>query len=80
LSIDAARRLKEGLSEAPEFSYYLNHASLDRYNRQRVGFIFDKSTKRFHYDGAAWRELIHRHPRSSEATEARKRLIYFTPN
>lgn len=74
LSTDAARRLKEGLGDAPEFSYYLNHTGLDRYNRQRVGFIFDKSTKRFHYDGAAWRELIRRHPRSSEAAAARKRI------
>src|SRR5688572_25423657 len=75
LSTDAARRLSEGRGDAPEFSYYLNHTSLDRYNRQRVGFVFDKSAKRFHYDGAAWRELIRRHPRSSEAAEARKRLI-----
>jgi len=74
LSNDATRRLNEGLGEAPEFSYYLNHASLDRYNRQRVGFIFDKSTKRFHYDGAAWRELIRRYPRSPQAVEAEKRL------
>ena len=74
LSTDAARRLKEGLGDAPEFSYYLNHPGLDRYNRQRVNFVFDKSTKRFHYDGSAWRELIRRHPRSTEAGEARKRL------
>jgi len=74
LSTDAARRLKEGLGDAPEFSYYLNHTGLDRYNRQRVGFVFDKSTKRFHYDGAAWRELIRRHPHSPQAAEAEKRL------
>ncbi|HEX7332647.1 MAG TPA: hypothetical protein VF290_14180 [Pyrinomonadaceae bacterium] len=74
LSTDAARRLREGLGEAPEFSYYLNHTGLDRYNRQRVGFVFDKSTKRFHYDGAAWRELIRRHPKTKEAAEARKRI------
>jgi hypothetical protein len=74
LSTEAARRLKVGLGDAPEFSYYLNHTGLDRYNRQRVGFVFDKSTKRFHYDGAAWRELIRRHPRSPEAAEARKRI------
>ena len=74
LTADAARRLKEGLGEAPEFSYYLNHTGLDRYNRQRVSFVFDKSTKRFHYDGAAWRELIRRYPRSSASSEARKRL------
>lgn len=74
LSADAARRLKDDPGEAPEFSYYLNYTGLDRYNRQRVNFIFDKSTKRFHYDGAAWRELIRHYPRSSAASEARKRL------
>src|SRR5678816_797377 len=74
LSTDAARRLKNDPGEAPNFSYYLNYTGLDRYNRQRVGFSFDKSTKRFHYDGAAWRELIRVHPRSSAAREAKKRL------
>jgi hypothetical protein len=74
LSTDAARRLKDDPGEAPEFSYYLNYTGIDRYNRQRVGFIFDKSTKRFHYDGATWRELIRRFPRSSAASEAKKRL------
>jgi hypothetical protein len=74
LSLDAARRLKNDLGDAPEFSYYLNYTGLDRYNRQRVGFVFDKTTKRFHYDGAAWRELIRRYPHSTAALEARKRL------
>lgn len=74
LSTDAARRIKEVPGEAPELSYFLNYTGLDRYNRQRVSFVFDKSTKRFHYDGSAWRELIRRHPRSSEAAEAKKRL------
>jgi len=74
LSRDAARRLKQDPGDAPEFTYYLNYTGLDRYNRQRVGFIFNKTTKRFHYDGAAWRELIRVYPRSSAASEARKRL------
>jgi hypothetical protein len=74
LTTDAARRMKEDLGDAPEFSYYLNYTGLDRFNRQRVGFVFDKSTKRFHYDGAAWRELIHRYPKTSQAGEAEKRL------
>ena len=74
LSTDAARRLKNDPGEAPEFSYYLNYTALDRYNRQRIGFSFDKSTKRFHYDGAAWHELIRRYPKTSQAAEARKRL------
>lgn len=74
LSTDAARRLKDDTSEAPEFSYYLNYTGLDRYNRQGVVFVFDKETKRFHYDGAAWRDLIRVYPRSSAASEARKRI------
>ncbi len=74
LSTDAARRLTKSLGDAPEFSYYLNYTGLDRYNRHRVGFVFDKSTKRFHYDGAAWRELIRRYPKTIQAAEARKRL------
>jgi hypothetical protein len=74
LSTDAARRLKDDPGEAPDFSYYLNYTGLDRYNRQRVNFIFNRSTKRFHYDGASWRELIRVYPRSSAAREARKRL------
>ena len=74
LSIEAARRIKEDFGDAPEFSYYLNYTGLDRYNRQRVGFVFDKSTKRFRYDGAAWRELIRHYRKTSQAAEARKRL------
>jgi len=74
LSAEAARRLKQDLGDAPEFSYYLNYTGLDRYNRRGVIFGFDKSAKRFHYDGAAWRQLVRLYPRSSAAAEARKRL------
>lgn len=74
LSKSAARTIIKGLNAAPEFSYYLNYSGLDRYNRFRVTFVFDPSTKRLHYDGAAWRELIRRYPKSPEAVEARKRL------
>ena len=74
LSNAATRRLKADLGAAPEFSYYLNYPALDRYNRQGVRFVFDRSSKRFHYDGAAWRELIRRHPGTSQAADARKRL------
>src|SRR6185503_20368996 len=59
---------------APEFSYFLNYNGLDRYNRQGVLFTFDRDAKRFHYDGAAWREILKRYPDSMEAEEARKRL------
>lgn len=62
------------LGAAPEFSYYLNYPGLDRYNRLRITFVFDTSTKRFHYNGAAWREVIRRYPKSQEASQALKRL------
>jgi hypothetical protein len=74
LSADAARRVNDARGEAPEFSYFLNYTGLDRYNRQGVAFVFNQSTKRFHYDGAAWRELIRRYRDSLEAAEARKRI------
>ena len=74
LSQDAARRLNHDLGDAPEFSYYLNYTGLDRYNRQRIGFVFDKATKRFRYDGTAWRELVRRYPKTSQAFDASKRL------
>lgn len=73
LSRDAAQRLKK-IPPDSEISYFLNYTGLDRYNRQCVGFVFDRTTKRFHYDGAALRELLRRYPNSPEALGARKRL------
>ena len=74
LSKAAARKVNGIRSAAPEFSYYLNYSGLDRYNRLRITFVFDESTKRFHYDGAAWRELIRRYAKTPQAAEAKKRL------
>lgn len=77
LSRDAQRRFAKielTANRAPEYSYYLNYNGLDRYNRQGVAFTFDRSTKQFHYDGAAWREILRRYPRSPEAAEAKRRL------
>ena len=74
LSRDAAKRLNSTTTNAPDFTYFLNYSGLDRYNRQRVTFLFNRTTKRFHYDGAAWRELARRYPNSPEALESRKRL------
>jgi len=73
LSQEAERRTRER-SSAPESSFFLNYAGLDRYNRQDIGFIFDERSRRLHYDGSAWRELVRRYPRSPAAEEARKRL------
>jgi hypothetical protein len=74
LSRDAAGRLKEDRGDAPEFSYFLNYTGLDRYNRQGITYVFNQATKRFHYDGASWRELIRRYPHSLFATEAKIKL------
>jgi len=74
LTTAATRKLNEPLGSAPEFSYFLNYTGLDRFNRLRITFIFNPSTKRFHYDGSAWRELIRHHPNSPAAAAARKRL------
>ena len=73
LSRDASRRLGDA-SSAPEFSYYLNYPGLDRFNRQGLTFVFDQKARRFHYDGAAWREILRRYPHSPEAQLARVRL------
>ena len=77
LSRDAFRRLdarEMSGGGAPPHSYYMNFNGLDRYNRHGITFTFDDATKRFQYDGDAWRELVNRYPRSPEAVEARKRL------
>jgi hypothetical protein len=77
LSREAERRFERRelpAGGAPEFSYYLNYTGLDRYNRQGVVFTFDRSGKKFHYNGAAWREIVQRYPNSPEAGEARRRL------
>ena len=73
LSADAGRRLK-GATSAPEFTYFLNYTGLDRYNRHGIRFVFDASARRFHYDGAAWREILRYYPRSPEARSAMDRL------
>jgi hypothetical protein len=77
LSREAGRRLDRNemtAGGAPDFSYFLNYNGLDRYNRQDISFTFDRTKNTFHYDGAAWREIVRRHPQSPEAAEARQRL------
>ena len=78
LSQEAERRTTNH-SSAPSFSFFLNYSGLDRYNLQGVGFVFVERSRRLHYDGAAWREIVRRYPRSFEAEEARKRLAQSSP-
>lgn len=76
LTREASRRLDPREMEAggaPPSTYFLNYNGLDRYRRQGVVFTFDPAAKQFHYDGAAFREILRRHPHSPEAAEARKR-------
>lgn len=77
LSRDASSRLSRremAASGAPLHSYYLNFNMLDRYRRLGVRFLFNPSTRQFHYDGASWTEIVRKYPVSAEAAEARKRL------
>ena len=37
-------------------------------------FLFNSTTKLFHYDGASWKEIVSKFAASPEAAEAQKRL------
>jgi hypothetical protein len=77
LSREAQRRLNQTEMEAggaPLASYYLSYNGLDRYRRQGVVYTFDSANRQFRYEGAAWREILRRYPRSPEAAEVRRRL------
>src|SRR5580765_6347556 len=54
LSKDSANRLTRremAASGAPLHSYFLNYVSLDRYRKLGIIFLFNQSTRAFHYDG-----------------------------
>ncbi len=77
LSKDATSRLSRkemAASAAPLHSYYLNFVSLDRYRKLNITFLFNSSTKQFHYDGASWRDIVSKFSASKEAVEANRRL------
>ncbi|HEV2666117.1 MAG TPA: hypothetical protein VG324_14460 [Blastocatellia bacterium] len=80
LSRDANRRVGEDDSDAgpnaglTKRDFLLNYAGLDRYNRIGVTFDYDATSDRIGYDGAAYRELLRRYPRSAEAQAAQARL------
>ncbi|MDQ3179284.1 MAG: hypothetical protein M3Q33_02070 [Acidobacteriota bacterium] len=81
LSNDATKKLNRremAASGAPLHSFYLNYVSLDRYRKLDIRFLFNSNMKQFHYDGASWREIVEKFPKSSEAVEAQKRLDTLT--
>ncbi len=80
LSRDAKRRVEEDASKAGPNAglnrrdFMLNYPGLDRYNRIGVTFDYDATSDRIVYDGAVYRDLLRRYPRSAEAQIARQRL------
>ncbi|HEY2848215.1 MAG TPA: hypothetical protein VGI80_10385, partial [Pyrinomonadaceae bacterium] len=81
LSKDANSRLKRGemaASGAPMHSYYLNFVSLDRYRKLGITFLFNPTERKYHYDGASWREVVAKFPAATETVEAKKRLDSLT--
>ncbi len=77
LSKDANSRLDRremAASAAPLHSYYLNYVGLDRYRRLGVLFLFNPTTRQYHYNGASWLELTKKFAATNESAEAQKRL------
>jgi hypothetical protein len=77
ISREAGRRLdaaEMAATGAPLASYFLNYSGLDRYRRQGIVFTFDEASRQFHYEGAAWKEILRRYPTTREAITARERL------
>lgn len=68
------RRAEMSATGAPAYSFYLNSVSLDRYVKLGLGFVFNESTMRLHYDGRAWKEIVSKFPDRPEAVEAGKRI------
>jgi hypothetical protein len=82
LTREARRRLDPAemrAGGAPAASYFLNYNGLDRYRRLGVVFDFDPASESYRYDGAAFREILRRHPHTPEAAEARRRLDALVP-
>jgi hypothetical protein len=76
LSRDADRRLGDALPSAglSKRDFVLSFNGLDRFNRAGVTFGYDETGDRIIYDGAAYRELLRRFPRSAEAKTVSERL------
>lgn len=77
LSRNANRQLnlnEMAATGAPLHSYFLNFVSLDRYRRIGIKFVFNTETRKYHYDGAAWNEILKNHSKSKEADEAKNRI------
>lgn len=76
LTRDARRRVVDDEPDAgmSKRDFMLNYAGLDRYNRIGVMFDYDAASDRIVYDGAAYRELARRYPKSLEAKDAGARL------
>lgn len=76
LSRDADRRLGDDLPEGglSKRDFVLSFNGLDRFNRAGVTFEYDETRDRIVYDGAAYKELLRRYPRSAETEPARARL------
>lgn len=74
LTREARRRLGEH-SVQHRRAYFLNYVGLDRFNRLGIGFNYDEATDSLTYDGAAFRTLARRYPRSEEARRLASELV-----
>lgn len=79
LSDQANKRLRSAAG-APYYAYLLNYSGLDRYRKLGVTFVVNNSTRRIHYSGDAWAEIVRRFPDSDDAVSARARLAVLEEN
>jgi hypothetical protein len=57
--------------------YLLNYSGLDKYNRLGVNFQLDPIEKVYRYDGAAYKKILTRYPKSQAALVASEKLQRF---
>lgn len=74
LTEQANKRLKSVTDQPVYYGYLLNYSGLDRYRRLGVNFVVNAATRKLHYSGDAWAEIVRRFPNTAEAEVARKRM------
>ncbi|MBK7996511.1 MAG: hypothetical protein IPK14_25025 [Blastocatellia bacterium] len=75
LSKKISRRLPEQLDKELELErYLLNNPILDKYSRLGINFYIDTEEKFYRYDGAVYKQILSRYPRSLAASHAKEKL------
>ena len=75
LSKKISRRLPEQLDKELGLErYLLNNPALDKYSRLGINFYVDEKESLYFYDGAVYKQILNRYPRSLAASRAKEKL------